>query len=153
MGNMHKLADVNHDYLFTRVSRVDSGAGVLQGRPYGGVAILWKNSLGGSTSIIKTGSNRLPAIKLSNVCLFYYSYCVYMLCGKQRVTVEHEEFTDTLNSLDQFMSADNYNAFIMCVDFNTSFQCYNLYTLTNIGYLYAVSQLKMCLGAYICSSK
>ena len=64
-GNMHKLADVNLDYSFTGVSGVDFGACVLQGRPYGGVAILWKNSLGGSTSIIKTGSNRLSAIKLS----------------------------------------------------------------------------------------
>ena len=53
-----------------------------------------------------------------------------MFCDKQRVTVEHEEFTDTLNSLDQLMSADNYNAFIICGDFNTSFQRNNLYTLT-----------------------
>ena len=33
LGNMHKLTDVNHDYSFTGVSGVDSGAGVLQGRP------------------------------------------------------------------------------------------------------------------------
>ena len=53
-----------------------------------------------------------------------------MPCDNQRVTVEHEEFTDTLNSLYQLMSTDNYNAFIICGDFNTSFQRNNFHTLT-----------------------
>ena len=43
-GNMDKLADIHSDYLYHGVSGIENNK-LLMGRPYGGVAILWKKTL------------------------------------------------------------------------------------------------------------
>ena len=96
-GNMNKLSEINSDYVFTGISGVDSSADVLQGRPYGGTGILWKKTLAGSISVIKSGHNRLSAIKLvfpSNSTLLLVN--VYMPCDNQQVHVAHDELIDTI---------------------------------------------------------
>ena len=77
-GNMNKLSEINSDYVFTGISGVDSSADVLQGRPYGGTGILWKKTLAGSISVIKSGHNRLSAIKLVFLLILLYFLLMYI---------------------------------------------------------------------------
>ena len=53
-----------------------------------------------------------------------------MPCDNQWVHVAHDEFIDTLNCLEQLMCRQNYDAFIICGDYNTSFQHNNSHTLS-----------------------
>ena len=63
-SNLYKLADIHKDYLFHGQSGIVDTE-LLQGRPYGGVAILWHKKLAGNIVKIKDcGSKRICAVKL-----------------------------------------------------------------------------------------
>lgn len=72
------LGSIDSEFEYTGKSAVDTGGGILRGRPYGGVALLWRKSLFKSVSVIKCESARISAIKivLSNRVLLVFS--VYM---------------------------------------------------------------------------
>ncbi|KAI5634543.1 endonuclease/Exonuclease/phosphatase family domain-containing protein [Phthorimaea operculella] len=59
------LQTIHPDFAYHGVSAVDTSAGVLVGRPYGGVAILWRKSLFTSVTPIDTGSTRVVAVRVS----------------------------------------------------------------------------------------
>lgn len=64
--NLYQLAEVNPDYSFTAVSPVDLEDGPILGRPYGGVAILWKNELASCVSIVQSYDSRIVAISITD---------------------------------------------------------------------------------------
>ncbi|KAJ2937404.1 hypothetical protein O0L34_g19090 [Tuta absoluta] len=57
------LGCISDDFGYTGTSAMDTSAGPVRGRPYGGVAILWRKSVFRSVSLIKCESARLVAIK------------------------------------------------------------------------------------------
>ena len=105
--NMHRLGDINNDYPFTGISGVDSGADVLRGRPHGGVGILWKKTMDGSISVLKTEHKRLSAIKLVISDFIVLILTVYMPCDNQSQTSGNEAFVDTLNYTEQLICGKN----------------------------------------------
>lgn len=46
------LSSIDDDFAYTGVSAVDTSAGILRGRPYGGVAILWRKSAVTNVTIV-----------------------------------------------------------------------------------------------------
>ena len=58
------LSNICDDFASTGTSAVDTSAGILRGRPYGGVALLWRKSVFTSVSVIQCSSVRLTAIKV-----------------------------------------------------------------------------------------
>lgn len=40
--DISSLGDIDENFAFTGVSAVDTSAGILRGRPHGGVALLWR---------------------------------------------------------------------------------------------------------------
>jgi hypothetical protein len=62
-GQLCKLGDIDGNYLFNAVSGFDSSE-VLDGRPYGGCAILWRSDLNADVQIIESSSRRICGIKM-----------------------------------------------------------------------------------------
>lgn len=58
------LANVHPDFYGRGVSAMDSSAGMLVGRPYGGVAILWRKSLGTKCTVTMYDDSRLISIDI-----------------------------------------------------------------------------------------
>lgn len=61
--NLHFLNTINPTHNSVGTSAVDTSQGILRGRPHGGVAILYRNSL--RTRSIDCGTPRLAAIEIS----------------------------------------------------------------------------------------
>ncbi|CAH2210868.1 jg24679, partial [Pararge aegeria aegeria] len=57
------LSTIHDEFESTGTSAVDTGAGILRGRPHGGVALLWRKNVFSSVSIVKCDSVRLCALK------------------------------------------------------------------------------------------
>lgn len=109
------LGTVDDDFGFTGTSAVDTSAGVLRGRPYGGVAILWRKSIFTNVTIVKCNSVRLAAIKieLSDRCLLIFS--VYMPTDSSENLVE---FTECLSEIAAIIEYQNVESIYMLGDFN-----------------------------------
>lgn len=61
--NLSLLGNIHDEFEYTGKSAVDTSAGMLISRPYGGVALLWRNDLFKSVSIVQCKSDRITAIK------------------------------------------------------------------------------------------
>jgi len=58
------LSEINAEFLAAGQSSVDSSAGLLVGRPYGGTGIIFRKSLAPHMSIIPTTESRLTAVTM-----------------------------------------------------------------------------------------
>ena len=65
------LNSTDDNFYASGISAMDSGLEVHKGRPYGGLGILWKKSLGQVCSVIEFDDTRLCAIEMS----LNNSYC------------------------------------------------------------------------------
>lgn len=57
------LSTISDKFEYTGRSAVDTSAGLLTGRPYGGVAILWRKGIFNDVTILECTSSRLAAIR------------------------------------------------------------------------------------------
>ena len=122
LGNTHK------DYFYTGVSGVDSKKDIIQGRPHGGVAILWHKSLNNKITVLITGNKRICAISVNisdkqSVLII----TVYMPCDNRSHSPD-EEFIDVLNNVEQLLIQSSCNCVILCGDMNTSFTRNNFHS-------------------------
>jgi len=62
---MQELANIDNNYLFTGRSGFNN-SDVLTGRPYGGVAILWRSNFAVSITVIDTNSKRVCALRMES---------------------------------------------------------------------------------------
>lgn len=128
-SNMHMLGSIHEKYDFHGVSGVNDKADIIQGRPYGGVAILWRNELSSKVSVIVTQHPRLCAIKYKcNANHSLLIICLYMPCDNYRVTCESDEYLNVLDEVEQLIMANEYNDVIICGDWNTDFSRCNAQT-------------------------
>lgn len=109
------LGQINDNFVFTGVSAVDTSDGVLRGRPYGGVALLWKKASFASVSVIKCNSARLVAIK---VMLHQRSILVFSIYMPTDSIVNLPEFTDCLSEVNAIIETNNVESVFMLWDFN-----------------------------------
>ncbi len=59
------LSTIHPDFSATGISSMDSSAGVLAGRPHGGMAIMWRRSLADKCKIVSYDDTRLLGIEFS----------------------------------------------------------------------------------------
>jgi exonuclease III len=64
-GQMQELANIDNHFLFNGRSGFDDSE-VLTGRPYGGVAILWRSDLAAKIAVIDTNSKRVCAVRMES---------------------------------------------------------------------------------------
>ena len=91
------------------------------GRPYGGLAILWKNNLALSITPIKTNSSRLCAVNVKSDKINIIIFNIYMPCDNNS-DESFDIFGDVL--FDLLSILDTYRGFdlIMGGDFNVDFK-------------------------------
>ena len=108
--------------MYTAISGVDASIKMLTGRPNGGVAILFKKSLCNKNNIIKTINIRISGIKImfgkQIVCLFL---SVHLPCDNY-ISSASVEFTECIDYIESLFNSMDFNTFICCGDFNTSFE-------------------------------
>lgn len=110
------LSNIHPDFRGHGISAMDPSAGLLIGRPYGGVALMWRRCLDDAVTIIKTDNNRVAAIKVNSIdsqMLIICVYCPYF-------SIENtEEFINTLGYVHSLLlECDIANTFILG-DFNS----------------------------------
>ncbi|VVC89387.1 unnamed protein product, partial [Leptidea sinapis] len=88
------LDTISEDFSSTGVSAIDTSTGILRGRQYGGVALLWKRSVFQNVSIIQCNNPRICAIK---VVLQEKSFVVMSVYMPTDSLANLMEFTDVLS--------------------------------------------------------
>lgn len=109
------LGDVHDDFAYTGVSAVDTSEGVLRGRPYGGVAILWRKSVFRDVSVIKCSNNRVVAVKVQLYDRSFILCSVYMPTDSIQ---NLPDFTDCLGILRAIIESGDSEAIYVLGDFN-----------------------------------
>ncbi|XP_063538392.1 uncharacterized protein LOC134747710 [Cydia strobilella] len=72
------LSTIHEDFAYTATSAVDTSAGMLRGRPHGGVALLWRKSLFPSASVVECNNNRICGIQINVGSKRVVIFSVYM---------------------------------------------------------------------------
>ena len=121
--------------MYTAISGVDASKKILAGRPNEGVAILFKKSLCNKINIIKTINRRISGIKImfgkQAVCLLL---SVYLPCDNYTSSAS-AEFTEYIDYIESLFNSMDFDAFICCGDFNTSFERSNGQTECFISFI------------------
>lgn len=109
------LGSIHDDFEYTGKSAVDTSTGIIRGRPYGGVAILWRKSAFKSVSVISCDSARITAIKVSLGARVIVVCSVYMPTDSKDNIIE---FIDILGKLSALAESSDVEAVFMLGDFN-----------------------------------
>lgn len=109
------LGTIHPDFEYTGKSAVDTASGILQGRPYGGVGILWRKSLFPSVSIIPCNSVRITAIKAAVSGSSIVIASVYMPTDTRENFLD---FTECMGELSALVENCNSEAVFLVGDFN-----------------------------------
>ena len=98
------------------VSGIDNTK-ILQGRPYGGVCIMYRNELSSRCESVTLDTRRACAVKLSvNDNFKLLIVCVYMPCDPQLVNKVNVEYEAVLNRVEGLIqSTDCYTPFTLAL--------------------------------------
>lgn len=72
------ISTINSGFGYTGNSAVDTSAGILRGRPYGGVAILWRHSVFPQVTVLPCENVRMCAVKINTRDRQLVVICIYM---------------------------------------------------------------------------
>jgi exonuclease III len=96
---------------------VDTSAGLLRGRPYGGVALLWRKGAFQSVSVIQCNSVRLAAIKVVDATeRSFMVFSTYMPTDSAENLVE---FTQCLGEVSAIIDSCGIDSAYILGDFNS----------------------------------
>jgi hypothetical protein len=94
---------------------MDATADVRRGRPFGGIALLWRHSLFSNVSVIECNNQRLCAIKVVLNDKSFVVMCVYMPTDEPANLVD---FTDLLSSVSAVVDSCNIDCVYVLGDYN-----------------------------------
>lgn len=114
--DLQMLGTIDADFGFTGSSAVGTSAGTLRGRPYGGVALLWRKSLFPNVTIIQCDSARLVAIKIDVCDRSLLVFSIYM------PTDSHEnlaDFVDCMSEINAIIDSCSIESVFILGDWNS----------------------------------
>ena len=117
-SNINMLSNI-YDFLFTGITGVDHTVDILQGRPRGGVSLLYRKSLSCYIKHIKIDHRRICAISITIVAY------IILPCDTYLVNNVNSEFVDCTDSIENVLHSADFNHIIITGDFNTSFSRIN----------------------------
>ena len=115
------LSSLHNDYLFTGISGMDSTR-ILHGRPYGGVAVLWRKSLAGNIKPVRTGSNRITGVKCTAGDSSILILSVYMPTDSRSILTANNEFENCVKEIDKCIEELNCTYTFIGGDLNVDLQ-------------------------------
>ena len=102
------LSQISPDFYCKGLSAMDTRNGVLIGRPFGGIAILWRKTLGTSAALVLYGESRLLGLELTtcsnNVKILVIN--AYLPCSSAETD---DQFVFYLSKLDSIVSSADTN--------------------------------------------
>lgn len=109
------LGTISNDFEYTGKSAVDTSTGPLIGRPYGGVAILWRKGIFDSVTIIKCTNDRIVAIRANIGQRAILVFSVYMPTDS---LTNLPIFTDVLGEINAIIDNENVESVFILGEFN-----------------------------------
>ncbi|XP_063389871.1 uncharacterized protein LOC134675536 [Cydia fagiglandana] len=109
------LSTIHEDFAYTATSAVDTSAGILRGRPHGGVALLWRKSLFPSASVVECNNNRICGIQINVGSKRVVIFSVYMPTDSAENLPIFVECVSTLHAIIEDSEVD---AAYLLGDFN-----------------------------------
>jgi exonuclease III len=109
------LSTISDDFSSTGVSAMDSSTGPLRGRPYGGVALLWRRSVFVNVYVIECDNPRFCAIMVISNKKAFLVMCLYMPTDENPNLAE---FTDVLSAVSAIIDNCGVETVYMLGDFN-----------------------------------
>lgn len=119
-SQFHVITDNIANVSFDCVSGM-SETELHAGRPYGGCAIVWHNSMRCSVTPIHCKSKRVCCVRARFPHLTALIFSVYMPCDTQYDVANVEIFNDVLNEISSIASMYESDRIICAGDFNTDF--------------------------------
>ncbi|XP_059059952.1 uncharacterized protein LOC131853148 [Achroia grisella] len=99
------LSSIDDEFTSTGTSAVDTTAGMLRGRPHGGVAILWRHSVFPHVVIVPCDNPRISAIKLLLSERSVLVISLYMpICDEQEWTCIDVDMLKNVSNCFTFVS-------------------------------------------------
>ena len=112
LGNIHK------DYLFCGTSGVPDGQ-LLQGRPYGGVAILWRKDIAQYVKVIRNiKCTRICAVELETENRPMILVNTYFPVDNRRKNHVDEDFLSCMDAVEQLMENYPHHVIVIGGDLN-----------------------------------
>lgn len=90
----------------------------IQGRPYGGCAIIWRNTLRFAVEPIACVSSRICAVKVSSCDLSFMLFTLYMPCDTEVDETNNDLFRSILRELNDLSVSLNIDFVVCGGDFN-----------------------------------
>lgn len=115
---MQELGSIDDKFLFTGRSGFDN-SDVLTGRPYGGVAILWRSDLSVSVNVLATNSKRVCALRMESDVYKLLFINIYMPYENDDFSTN--EFADQLFVIEDICNNNSDCHVIAGGDFNVDF--------------------------------
>lgn len=109
------LNSISDDFNCTGTSAVDSTAGMLRGRPYGGVALLWRRSIYTNVTVIPCANPRVSAIK---IVMQNRSILVFSIYMPTDAVCNVADFTDVLGAVSAIIDSNSTECVYVLGDFN-----------------------------------
>lgn len=111
------LDTLHEDFAAVGTSALDPAAEVHLGRPYGGVAILWRKSISKSICVIPTDEPRLVAVKIKTADSAILVINVYMPTNS---TENLPDFLHILGKIEAVASDNDITSVMIAGDFNAT---------------------------------
>ncbi|XP_063385061.1 uncharacterized protein LOC134671173 [Cydia fagiglandana] len=109
------LGNISSEFSFTGTSAVDTSSGMLKGRPYGGVALLWRSNLFQCVTVLQCSNPRICAVKIVTNDRPFIVVCVYMPTD---CSDNLPEFTDCLSAVSAIVDECEVESVYILGDFN-----------------------------------
>lgn len=109
------LESIHDDFSYTGTSAVDVASGMLRGRPYGGVALLWRKSIFQNVSVVQCNNTRICGIK---ILLHDKSIAVMSVYMPTDAVSNLPEFTNYLGTVSAVIDSTDTECVYLLGDFN-----------------------------------
>ena len=130
-GNVNRLSNISDQYMSFGISSIRNTE-ILQGRPYGGLGVLWHKSLAGQVQIAKLKqctSNRLCAMEIKTDNEMYMLLNVYLPNDNMHKSHVNEEFLAVCDEIELVINQYSNHRIIICGDLNVDFSRNNAHDL------------------------
>ena len=116
------LKSVHADFYADGVTAMDTSSGLLLGRPFGGIAILWRKSIGDCMQIHKYNDSRVMAIEYNNGNRKLLAVNIYMPCDDRSTnSANYDEFIKYLGMMHAIIHDCDISSVYIIGDWNAGF--------------------------------
>ncbi|KAJ2950223.1 hypothetical protein O0L34_g11585 [Tuta absoluta] len=111
------LGEIDEEFSATGKSAVDTGKELLIGRPYGGVALLWRRAVFPNVTVIQCDNDRVCAVR---VFVNEWSFLVINVYMPTDTTKNLPIFTDCMSAISAIVESAEVDCVYVLGDFNAN---------------------------------